>query len=329
MELKSLFNKVLGMESASDKSVFDNPFPFDARITEKVFIDFCIENLYKKILTDCFSNSRGLPEDVKPFFWDTVVKSYGESNADKGLISLLSKAMLNQDDLLLIYKSGVLRVATPSEQNEIKDGFKNNRPYSNGFYFTFKDYTLTEILKMLYAFQYVILSATYSNINVSKAIQLKIHDFRALIANNEKENPKKQGKELVEGMSEGKPVMFDELDSIELAKIDMSATETAISFINGLIAFYLNSPMSYVNGILTSGISTTGESDEIAIERCLTSFFYPIFKPVVDKLFNLKISFKSNKWRKFAAISSLMPFVETSTLLDDKTKKDLMEELFQ
>lgn len=350
--LKTQIKSVFGQSGEYNIS-FDNPYPFGERIAESVFVDYCLENIYRKILTDCYGKTKGIEVEHKKFYWDTAVKSYGKSNADKGLITMLAKAMATKQDLYLVYKSDVLRNADNQESEFIREAFNNESrlngqspwqspgqspggqsPWQSpeqcpGYWFSFREYTLSDILKVLYTFQYIILGSTYTNMNVAKAVQLKINDLRKLVSDNDKANPLKQGTDLVAALKEGKSVMLDAADKIEHAVVEMEPTDVAVKFINGMIAFYLNAPLSYVNGQLAQGISTTGESDGIAVERCLESFFNSVFKPVSDEIFKSDITFVSDDWRKLGAVANIIPVIESTTLIDDEKKRKLVEELFR
>ncbi|MDR3112767.1 MAG: hypothetical protein LBU09_00140 [Endomicrobium sp.] len=325
---KSSIGNALGIwQSTEHKFSFDNPFAFSEKMTEDVFVDYCIENIYKKILTDCFAKAGGIRPEIKKFYWDSVVKSYAKSNTGTGIITKISKAMAKKSELFWIYKSEVLRDADAAEAQAIQNAFNEGKEYKDGFWFSLKEYTLTDILKVLYSFQYVILSATYTGINVSKAIQVKIKDLRNLVADSEKISAIKQAAEIVAGMKDGKGVILDVLDMIETAKIDMQPTEIAIKFINGMIAFYLNAPMSYINGILTQGISTTGESDSIAVERCLEGFFNSIFKPITDEIFELDIVFISDNWRLLLAGCDVVKTLEMTS--DDNLPPEVKQNVYK
>ncbi|MDR2709178.1 MAG: hypothetical protein LBC07_04300 [Elusimicrobiota bacterium] len=288
---------------------FESPFTFP--IDEINYLNIKLSLLFSKILRDCFARSEGISDKIKPLFWDTVVKAYGKANADKGLISLLSTAMAAQTDLFLIYKNGVLRQADePLEIEQIMQSFKNGNA-KVGYWFSFKDFDLSKILRLLFSFQLAIMATTFTGLNVSKALQFKINDLRKLVADTESEMPTNQVKKINEGLKAGKSIVIDALDKIETTHIEMSSVESGIKFINGLIAEALNMPLSYVNGELTTGISTTGESDSIAIERGLESIFNSVFKPSVDEIFKLDIRFVSENWRILLSSGSALQTIES------------------
>ena len=80
---------------------------------------------------------------------------------------------------------------------------------------------------------------------------------------------------------------------------------------------------------MTTGISTTGEADELAVDRGLKYFFFAIFKPIVDNLFDLSTQMKTDNWRKLSTVSNLVPIIESSSIISDERKEKLIEELFE
>ncbi|MDR3050006.1 MAG: hypothetical protein LBV16_09295 [Elusimicrobiota bacterium] len=314
---KAAIGWLTGAQKTERIFAYNDPFDFSKSISKALFIEYALENIYRKILTDCYAKSQGISDKNKVFYWDSVVKSWGKSAAGAGLITMLSKCMAKKADLFLTFKESVLREANSSEQKEIENGFKNKdnkAAVSNGFWFSFTDYTLTDILKVLYLFQYLILASAHTGMNVAKAVQLKIHELRNTIAYSEKDQAAEQAIAIMSGLKSGKAVLLDALDKIENAAVDMKSTETAIAFVNNLISFYLNMPLSYINGQLTTGISTTGESDNIAVERGLEAFFNSIFKPVSDEIFKSDLSFVSDNWR---VLQSGAVILQTMSMLDD------------
>ncbi|MDR3243500.1 MAG: hypothetical protein LBT79_01995 [Elusimicrobiota bacterium] len=330
--IDSAIGFITGNQNTERVYAFDNPFAFDKCIKQNDFVSISVEALYRKILTDCYAKSAYIAPDNQKFYWDTVVKSYGKNNADKGLISLLANAMSQQQDLFVVFQNDVLRAANFEEQRKIQEAFKDKKqPFKNGFWFSFTDYKLTSIIKTLDVFQYILLTATYTSINISKSIQLHISKLREDISKSEKASATEQAKQITEGMKDGKSILIDLLDKIELAKIDMTPTKTGIEFINGLKAYYLNAPLSYVCGQLLQGISTTGESDNIAVERCIEGFFHTIFKPVSDEIFKSNISFVSDNWRMLQAASDLIKTLEmtTSDTINPTIKENIVNSIFK
>jgi hypothetical protein len=105
----------------------------------------------------------------------------------------------------------------------------------------------------------------------------------------------------------------------------MAPADTAIKFINGLKAEALNMPLSYVNGELASGLSTTGESDAIAVERGIEGVFNSVFKPSVDEIFNIQITFASENWRVLQTSATALQAI--SYLSDDLVPIEVKQRL--
>ncbi|MDR0675556.1 MAG: DUF1073 domain-containing protein [Elusimicrobiota bacterium] len=288
--------------------------------------NYAIE-IYKRLLTDCYYKSVGLAENTENSFWD----SYLATEANKGLITLLAEAMYAKTKLYLIYirNENIVRIATADEQKQIDNDIKNKGKSKIGIVCSFENFYKTNLLKMYLDLIYTTISGINTGINLTQAIILKIGDLRQNISSNDRLDPISQAKKINTGMKEGKSVMLDAKDNIELPKYDVGPTEQSLKLFNSFIANLLGMPLSYVNGELTQGLSTTGESDQLAINRGLAYYFNSIFKPIVDNLMGLKIKFMIENWRKLEAVSNLLPILETSEIVSDEYKKIFIDEVFK
>ena len=59
--------------------------------------------------------------------------------------------MTNKKELILVNDSGIVRVATYQEGEEIKKAYAEGKK-ANGVYMNFQKYTMTDIIKNLYGF---------------------------------------------------------------------------------------------------------------------------------------------------------------------------------
>jgi hypothetical protein len=245
-----------------------------------------------------------------------------------GLISLVVDAMYRRAKVYLVYKSGVVSTATQAEQQEVYQKIKNGQELKNEVVIDFKNFDTTDLLKIYAGILYKALETANTGMNMSQSIILKIKDYRGTISVASSGEAASQGKAISKGVKRGKGVMVDAGDTIELPTFDIKPTEGSVIFINGMTANALGFPLSYINGALTTGISTTGEADELAIDRGLKYFFYAIFKPIVDNLFGLNVQMKIDNWRTLAAVSNLVPVIECSSIISEERKEELVEELF-
>jgi hypothetical protein len=320
-------NNFFGNSQTSEfQYVFDNPFSLS--MTAQDFSHLKTKLLFSKILKDCFAHASQIPDEFKPLFWDSVVRSYGKSNANDGLITLLANAMTANAELFLSFQKNILRPATEAEKRKIETSIKENRPFEKGlFCISFKTFELTKLLGIFFSFQFLSLNSNYSAMNINKSLQIKIANLRETVSAIDSKPAIKQSKEIARGLSQGKAILLDALDKIETTTVDMSPTKIAIEFLNGLIAESLDMPLSYVNGELQSGLNTNSEGEMTAVERGLLSFYNSIFKPVVDELFGLNVSFVSNNYKLLTAKMSCLESLEV--LSDDLMPLDVRQRIVQ
>jgi len=162
------FDWLFGSNAELGNSELPQIFPFQVR--QAFFVEADILQTYQKILTDVAERTHGLNEKQEKVLWDSAVAN----NAPKGLITLLATAMVKQQELFLVLKSGVLRPADEKEKAQIQADYKKSGESKVGVYISFKDYERTELLKIYSNFEYCILGSLNKNLNIAKAIQLKI-----------------------------------------------------------------------------------------------------------------------------------------------------------
>lgn len=298
-------------------------FPLSLRANP--FQKWYITDLYRHILTDCYNKADGINPKDEGMFWDSVVTT----EQPEGLITLLAEAMYNKQKIYLGYKAGVVSKATSVEQADIDQKLKEKKKLRNEIVCDFTEFAKTDLLLLYSSLIYNVIDTSNTGLNISKAVQIKIDNLRNSIADSNAADPIKQAKTINRGIKEGKSVMLDGKDIVEIPSFDITPTEKSIEVINGLVANVLGVPLSYVNGALATGISTTGESDELAVDRGLKYYFNSIFKPVFTGLTGISVSFKVDNWRKLASVSDLIPIVEGSIYIPEEEKLKLIAGLLK
>jgi hypothetical protein len=298
-------------------------FPLDIRRTDFVRID--VVNIYTKILTDCLERTNGLSEEQQSLMWDNCV----QSESSDGLITKLAKAMTDKKELFIVEDAGVLREATYEEQEIIRQDYKKSNSSSVGIFISFKNYTRSDMVKLYSALEYCTVAALNKGLNLSSSIQLKMADMRKSVGVIDKEDVKQQALSIAKALSNGKNVLLDGEDEIVTALPDLSSVEQSISFIDSKRSFYLGLPESYINGEQTGGLGTTGENDTKAIERGLKNYYESILKPVLNALFGVKLSYKSQDFRQLdQALNALKSFeLIGESYITNENKKKIIEGL--
>lgn len=321
------FNLFTGAFNTEQIFFINNPYVLT--LTEVDFVKYEIEALYKKLLFDCLAHSDELPTvktktvnkkstdiDLSPYYDSVIV---GEAGS-KGLISFLAEAMYAKNKISLVYADEIVRVPDSKEQAQIDNG-----KTKIGLTCDFGTYTKTDVLKFYFYLLYTGIGALNSQMNISKALQIKISKLRDLIGFKDSNAAKNQAAKISTGLKNGNSVLIDELDKIETMKLDTKPASEAIDLIVSRIAGVIGMPVSYLNGLVTTGLSAAGQGDELIIERGLQNIFNEIFKRVSDRLLGTNLTFKRNVWGLINERLKLLPVVESSTLYDDKTKKEFAD----
>lgn len=288
------------------------PDIFPMAIGQGEFVRTDIVAVYAKILTDVLERTHGLNPDQVALMWDSCVKS----NSSDGLISRISKAMAEKQDLFLVFEKavGVVRPATQQEMVMIQRDYEKQGQSAAGVFISFKNFSRSDMVKFYLGLQYLTVGSLHKSMNLSKAVQIKISDLRASVSLVESDGAKSQAHAIAKSLSEGKDVLLDAKDTIETSIPNLAAVKESISFLNQKLSFYLGLPDSYLNGEQTGGIGSSGENDMRAVERGLKSYYFAVLKPAVEALFGIKTSYKSQDFRQ---IAGSMEVLKTFSLVDD------------
>ena len=301
-------------------------YPFTYRETEFVKVD--VENIYSRILTDVLERTQGIPEDKQSLFWDNCIAS----ESSDGLVTMLSKAMVAKTDLFIVYDKALklIRKADQKEESQIKDDYKKKASSSVGVFITFKNYARTDFMKIYSGLEYCTISSLYKSMQLSKAVQVKVSDLRGSVALIDKDAAVSQGVTIAQSLAKGVDVLLDAKDSIETARPDLTATNSAMDFIAQKRSFYLGLPASYITGLAPKGLGDSGEGDAKSVERGLKNYYFSIIKPVIEEIFGATTSFKSDDFRQLStSLEALKTFEITGEdLLTKDDKKNIIAKLF-
>lgn len=325
MGLASWFSFGIG---AGNSGTTELPEIFPMPIDKDQFVKIDIFFIYTKILTDVIERTQGLTDEEQALLWDNCLAS----ESAEGLVTMLAKAMEEKADLFIVYDKAtkVIRRAKPDEQTQIKADYEARAESTVGTYVSFKNYRRTDMVRVYSSLEFLTVAALNKMMNLAKAIQLKIAGMRGAVAAVDAADVQKQGVELAGSMKQGRDVMIDKDDSVENAKPDLTATNTAFDRLNQKRSFYLGFPASYITGELNSGLGDSGNADARAIERGLKLYFVSIVKPVGDAVFKKKLTFKSEDQAQLStSLEALKTFEITSDEhLSAENKTKIVNKLF-
>jgi hypothetical protein len=301
-------------------------YPFGLALQQFVKADMLAT--YSKILTDTVERTHGLDKKLEPLLWDNCV----QNQSQEGLIDLVANAMVDKRDLYIVYKPSVqvLRQADRIEAEQIKRDYEQKGESPLGVYISFTKYRRTDMLRIYSELEYCILASLHKTVNLSKAVQVKIDKLRESVSLSDAEVGRIQAKSIAEALGRGSDVLLDAGDSIETSTPDISPTEKAITFLDTKRSFILGLPTSYISGIQTPGIGSTGEADMRAVERGLKQYFISIVQPVIKAIFGIDPEFKSQDFRQMtSALEALRTFdLVSDENLSRKSKREIVARMF-
>lgn len=311
-----------------DASNTELPDIFPIPISDKDFVSIDVQNIYARILTDVMERTEGIPEEAKNLLWDNCLASEKQD----GLVTLIAKAMLTKSDLFLVYNKAlkIIRKADQIEQQQIRDDYKAKGESSVGIYITFKNYGKTDMVKFYSQLEYCAVGGLWKQGNLSKAIQIKINDLRGSVSLGDSAEAKKQAQAIAKALGLGKDVLIDAKDLIEALIIDLTATNSMIEFVSKKQAMYLGMPATYLTGEQSKGLGDSGQGDTKATERGLKGYYFSIGKPVIEGIFGVKTTFKSEDSEGLAvALNALEVMDRTSNeFLSQENKTKVVNKAF-
>lgn len=322
-----MLGELFGFKKTSTSTELPEIFPLE--IKKSNFIEIDVKNIYSKILNDVFERTHGLTDEQLPLLFDNCLAS----EHSFGLISMLAQAMANKTRLFLVYQKDIdlVRKATQTEQAQIERDYKEKNSSDTGIFVSFENYDRSDMVKLYSALEYCAVAAFNKNMNLAKALQVKMNDMRASVNLVDSDKVVEQAQAIAKSLAAGRDVLIDAKDILDLLKPDSSAAEGAMNLINQRRAFYLGSfPASYVSGLLGKGLGDTGNADARATERGLKGYFFSIVKPVVEALFEVKVTFRTEDYESMAtALETLRTFeITADDYLTADEKKSTVRKMF-
>lgn len=319
-----MFNWLFGRDTSAQ---LPDIFPFPC--VQGDFVRTDVVNIYRRILTDVLERTEGLKEEQIPLLWDNCLGSESQD----GLVSLVACAMYNKSDLYLVYDrtTDVIRKATSIEEAQIKVDYAAKTESKVGFYITFKNYHRSDMVKLYSLLEYCTVGSLYKQMNLSKAIQIKLTALRESVSAVDQADVKAQLVNLAQALKDGKDIGIDAKDIIETSKPDLTATQSSMEFIAEKRSFYLGLPCSWITGETSKGgLSDTGHSDAKAVERGLKGYYFEIIKPLVEAIFDTELTFKSEDFEQLStALEALKVFnVTDEEFMSADTKLKLVNKFF-
>lgn len=311
----------------TDVVLYAMPRPFELQICFEDFVNKKLQNIYIAMLQECYKQSKGLDEKQAASLWDNF--NYISSNATRGVIRLLAEAMATRSTAFIVYDkaTGIARKALGDEQAQIMRDYEEKAKSDIGIACNFNRFYVTDLLKTYLGLLYNTLEAANTQVGLAKAVQVKAKDLRTTQSNDSNNEFIKQARSIVEGVKHGQSVLIDKDDMLELTKTDTKPTQEAVAFYSQLMAGELRVSTSFINGVLTAGMNSTGEAELDTNEDGIENFFTSIFKPACDNLFDVNLEFVTDNYRKIASMVKVLPYLESSEVVTTEQTQDFVNRM--
>ena len=311
--------------------------PYKLCMCEGDFVRVKTLALLERILKRCFHKTVGIAEENYNSVAQSVFLSV-ESGAEKnGTIPLVARAMLDRAKIYLVYAEnlGLVRKATTQEQQELDRKYKENNNATGlldgglrGMVLNFMNYDLVLLIKCYMALIYAVMDSGNTQVNLSRSLQIKINKLRDNISVLTSDDAVKQTNNINDALKRGNSVLLDNLDSVIQTAINADSIDKALNIFYSALASDLGLSVSFVSGVLTSGMSATGDADINYEENGIKDFWTTIWRPICIKLYGQDIvKFDTDKWRNLTARLQNLVYVENSMLFTEEEKAEFAKSI--
>ena len=311
--------------------------PYKLCMCERDFVRVKTLALLERILKRCYHKTAGIDRQVSDKIAQSVFLSVESGAEQNGTIPLVARAMLDRQKIYLVYSEslGLVRKATSDEQRELTEAYKNNnnatgrlRDGKRGMVLNFANYDLVQLIKCYMTLIYAVMDSGNTQVNLSRSLQIKINKLRDNISVLTSDDAIKQSNNINDALKRGNSVLLDNLDNVIQTAVNADSTQKALDIFYSALAADIGLSMSFVSGVLTSGMSATGDADINYEENGIKDFWTTIWRPICVKLYGQEqIHFDTDRWRNLTARLQNLVYVENSSLFTDEQKKQFAESI--
>ncbi|MDR1498711.1 MAG: hypothetical protein LBS34_00280 [Rickettsiales bacterium] len=296
------------------------PLSFGLDIQERDYKRLFVKNIYSNIFEYLLTKTNFTRESEREMVFNLSFNNSEKTSQMNGLISILVNSLLDNNPVILRYNKSV---NTITEENYNANNFSINDLKPNS---CIADYSQKQSEVKLLSYYARTIYNTYKSIEnktrVSNAIVVIFERLSDKINFVERKSFVKQLKEFKRAVESG-----------GLAYLDNAKLQYGIADVNNEIkvqennreniANALNLPLNFLFGTTTQGLGTRHEEDSLSLDRTMQKNFVSLWQPIIEKLFNIKISYAIDKYRLSETHKSFLDWVETSGMVDEQSKKEI------
>lgn len=306
--------------------------PYRLTMCESLFVRVKTQALFERILKRCYHKTAGIAEDKANGIAMSMFLSVEYEQQKNGTIPLVAKAMTDKARVYLVYspKDELVRKADINEQQTLIKQYQLNTNAladigggKRGMILDFTQFTMTDLVKCYMGLIYAVMDSANTQVNMSRSIQIKIADMRKNISVLTSKDATKQGNDINDGLKNGKSILVDSADQIIQTAVDATTVKDALSIFYTALASDIGLSESFVSGILTSGMSATGDADINYEDTGIKDYWSSIWRPIMIKLYGQpNVKYKTDRWRSIGQKLQNLILIENSTLFTDEEKAE-------
>lgn len=311
--------------------------PYKLCMCEGDFVRVKTLALLERILKRCYHKTVGINENAFDNIAQSVFLSVEGGAERNGTIPLVARAMLDRAKIYLVYAEnlGLVRRATTQEQQELDRKYKENNNATGkldgglrGMMLNFMNYDLVLLIKCYMSMIYAVMDSGNTQVNLSRSLQIKINKLRDNISVLTSDDATSQANNINDALKRGNSVLLDNLDNVIQTAVNADSTQKALDIFYSALAADIGLSMSFVSGVLTSGMSATGDADINYEENGIKDFWTTIWRPICVKLYGQdRVRFNTDKWRNLTARLQNLVYVENSGLFTEQEKVEFAKSI--
>lgn len=298
--------------------------PFD--LARKRYIEIAIRELYSRTMYTTL-DIVSIPDVIGPSDFSKTLYDTHSPVMRHGLMHYVIEAMAEETKVILrkrVFKGKEHAFYFEEENHRI--GFRKENKLDL-VTLDFEEFHKTELLEAYFSMVFDAIVSAAKLIRVGGSIVLKIKDLSDLISDREVLLAvETQVNQINAALKGSRGAYLDSESSIEMPKVDMKPTKEQLEYAYSLICNVTGRPMSFVNGQLAGGLSTSGEGDRKQNRQASIFDFNQILRGVLESVFGVNFEIKPDT-EQLTELSNFMNSLEMTTLYSNEEKRKIMDSI--
>ncbi|GLT13896.1 hypothetical protein [Vibrio algivorus] len=290
------------------------------------YIEIAIRELYSRIMYTTL-DIVSIPDEIGSSDFSKTVYDTHSPKLLRGLMHYIVEAMADEQKIVLRKRAfkGRTNAFYFEEKTNSTDLQKENQ--LDLVTLDFEEFHKTELLEAYFGMVFDAIVSAAKLIRIGGSVVLKVKDLSDLISDKEVLLAvETQVKQINLALKEGKGAYLDSESDIKMPTVDMKPTKEQLEYAYSLICNATGRPMSFVNGQLAGGLSTSGEGDRKQNRQASIFDFNQILRGVLESVFGADFEIKPDT-EQLTELSAFMNSLEMTSLYSNEEKRKIMDSI--